>query len=88
MHRQQLYGEALFLQRRQSVQHRVAVSYTHLDVYKRQAHDTTEVAGNGCVLGSNNAVINITVRTVNGDVVALVIGLACQSELLLSLIHI
>ena len=51
------------------------------------AHDTTKVAGNGCVLGCDNTVINITGRTVNGDVVALVIGLACQSELLVGLVH-
>ena len=40
------------------------------------AHDSAEFACNGRVHGRDNAVVNVTGRTVDGDVVALVIGLA------------
>ena len=51
-------------------------------------HNAAEFAGDAGVHRRNDAVINIAGRTVDGDPVTLVIGLASQGELLVLLIHL
>ena len=52
------------------------------------AHDTAKLTGDGRIDGRNDTVIDITGRTVDGDAVTLMIGLAGQRELLGFLVHV
>ena len=52
------------------------------------AHNTAEGAGDGSVYSRDDAVVDVTGRTVDGDVVALVEGLASQLELLVLFVHL
>ena len=59
-----------------------------LSVLVSPAHDASELTGDLCINSRNHALINVSGSTVNGNEVALVEGLACQSELLVLLIHV
>ena len=52
------------------------------------AHDAAELACDGGVNGGDDAVVDLTGGAVDGDVVALVVDLACQLELLVLLVHL
>ena len=52
------------------------------------AHDTAECTSDRCVNGRDDAVVDVTGRTVDRDVVALVEGLASQLELLVLFVHL
>ena len=59
----------------------------HAAVLVSPAHDPSELACDFGINGGDDAVVNVTGRTVDGDIIALVIGLAGESELLVSLVH-
>ena len=51
-------------------------------------HDTAEFSADGSVHRGNNAVVDVAGRTVDGDIIALMEGLAAQSKALVLLVHI
>jgi len=51
-------------------------------------HDAAELAGDLSVNGGDDAVVDLTGGAVDGDIVALVVGLTGESELLVFLVHV
>ena len=58
-------------------------TYAKLSVLVSPVHDTLEVSANGCILGLDISIVDLTGRTVQRDVVSLMIGVSAQLEILL-----
>ena len=58
-----------------------------LSVLVSPAHDPSELTGNGCIYCRNDALIDISGSSVDGNVVSLMEGLSAEGKLLVCLIH-
>ena len=58
-----------------------------LSVFVSPSHDTAELTGNACIYCRNDALINISCCSVDGNRISLMEGLSAESELLVGLIH-
>ena len=56
-------------------------------VFIRPGHNPAEFSGNCCVHGGNQAVVNISCCSVNGNAVPFLVSFSCQGKLLVFFIH-
>ena len=62
-------------------------SYFQSSIFVSPCHDTTKLTSDGSIHRRDNTVIDLTSRAVNGQWITLMELFACQSELLVGLIH-
>ena len=70
------------------VRRRVCIcSYFQSSVFVGPCHNSAKFTGDGGIHGGNSAVIDVACGSVNGDIISLMVLLACQCEFLVFLIH-